>query len=140
LCCFGALHMLNKIPHVDDDDEEQLQSQSLSCKPLFVLDLTSVQLLYIKWTLVLTIFYNFVVMLLIRAQYLTHFDINLVTSNAMLLIGAALCLAIFVDTGLLHERLPFVESWCNQFIVGFMYLIAIEVCISVVFFLIHSCQ
>ncbi|EDV92151.1 uncharacterized protein LOC6565934 [Drosophila grimshawi] len=153
ICCFGALHMLNQIVHIDEEaalaGEFQLATlASARCHRTFIVNsgavedahLTWLELFYMKWTLVLTIFYTFMVMLLIRAQYMSHFDINFTTSNAMMLVGGLLSVVLVIATVILHERLPFGEMWCNEFIVGFMYFIAINIGIAVVFFLIHSCQ
>ncbi|KAH8397799.1 hypothetical protein KR222_001973, partial [Zaprionus bogoriensis] len=156
ICCFGALHMLNKIVHVNEEaalrNEFKLsEEENDRCHRIFIVDnasasangaqhLTWLELFYMKWTLVLTIFYTFIVMVLIRAQYLSHFDINFITSNAMMLVGGVLSVVLFIATVILHERMPFMEMWCNEFIVGFMYFIAINICVAVVFFLIHSCQ
>ncbi|KRF82415.1 uncharacterized protein Dvir_GJ18711, isoform B [Drosophila virilis] len=172
ICCFGALHMLNKIVHINEEvalrTEYKLPpDESDRCQRTFIVDgagnahITWLELFYMKWTLVLTIFYTFIVMVLIRAQYLSHFDINFITSNAvsislrlhlksmphyifastqMMLVGGVLSVVLFIATVILHERMPFMEVWCNEFIVGFMYFIAINICVAVVFFLIHSCQ
>lgn len=97
ICCFGALHMLNKIVYVNQDVAMHTDYKlappigggSNRCQRTFIVDsvggahLTWLELFYMKWTLVLTIFYTFVVMLLIRAQYLSHFNINFITSNAV---------------------------------------------------------
>ncbi|XP_062141706.1 uncharacterized protein LOC133849558 [Drosophila sulfurigaster albostrigata] len=152
ICCFAALHILNKIVHIDEktaqSSEFQLPFDARDrCQQTFIVDgaeggahLTWLELFYMKWTLVLTICYTFTVMVLIRAQYLSHFDINFITSNAMMLVGGVLSVVLFSATVILHDRMPFMEDWCNQFIVGFMYFIAINICVAVVFFLIHSCQ
>lgn len=95
--CFGILHMLNKIVYVNQDMamhsdyrlEAPIGGDSNRCQRTFIVDsagsahLTWMELFYMKWTLVLTILYSFVVMILIRAQYLSHFDINFITSNAV---------------------------------------------------------
>ncbi|XP_064555659.1 uncharacterized protein LOC135440433 [Drosophila montana] len=151
ICCFGALHMLNKIVHINEEVALRTEYKlppggSDRCQRTFIVDgagnahITWLELFYMKWTLVLTIFYTFIVMVLIRAQYLSHFDINFITSNAMMLVGGVLSVVLFIATVILHERMPFMEVWCNEFIVGFMYFIAINICVAVVFFLIHSCQ
>lgn len=63
--------------------------QTDRCQRIIIVDnsngahLTWLELFYMKWTLVLTILYSFIVMVLIRAQYLSHFDINFITSNAV---------------------------------------------------------
>lgn len=164
--------MLNKIVHINEEvalrTEYKLPpDESDRCQRTFIVDgagnahITWLELFYMKWTLVLTIFYTFIVMVLIRAQYLSHFDINFITSNAvstsyrlhfksiphnlfastqMMLVGGVLSVVLFIATVILHERMPFMEVWCNEFIVGFMYFIAINICVAVVFFLIHSCQ
>lgn len=149
ICCFGALHMLNKIVHINETTALQTElnlNDRDYCQRIFIVDdvnsahLTWLELFYMKWTLVLTIFYTFTVMILIRAQYLSHFDINFITSNTMMLVGSVLSVVLFIATVILHERMPFMEVWCNEFIVGFMYFIAINICVAVVYFLIHSCQ
>ncbi|TDG42362.1 hypothetical protein AWZ03_011216 [Drosophila navojoa] len=154
ICCFGALRMLNNIVYVNQDvamnTDYKLAAPigggSTRCQRTFIVDsagnahLTWLELFYMKWTLVLTIFYSFVVMVLIRAQYLSHFNINFITSNAMMLVGGVLSVVLFIATVILHERMPFSELSCNEYIVGFMYFIAINICVAVVFFMIHSCQ
>lgn len=95
ICCFGALHMLNKIVHINEEMAARTEYKLSPpdggdrCQRTFIVDnagsahLTWLELFYMKWTLVLTIFYTFIVMVLIRAQYLSHFDINFITSNAV---------------------------------------------------------
>lgn len=87
--------MLNKISHINEEAERYSHVFKLKldetdrCQRIIIVDsangahLTWLELFYMKWTLVLTILYSFVVMVLIRAQYLTHFNINFITSNAV---------------------------------------------------------
>lgn len=86
--------MLNKITYINEDaalhNEFILNlDETDRCQRIIIVDsahgahLTWLELFYMKWTLVLTILYSFVVMVLIRAQYLTHFNINFITSNAV---------------------------------------------------------
>lgn len=85
--------MLNKISHINEDamsrDYKMSMDETDRCQSFIVVDhmnsahLTRLELFYMKWTLVLTILYSFIVMVLIRAQYLSHFDINFITSNAV---------------------------------------------------------
>jgi len=84
--------MLNKIVHINETTALQTElnlNDRDHCQRIFIVDdvnsahLTWLELFYMKWTLVLTIFYTFTVMILIRAQYLSHFDINFITSNTV---------------------------------------------------------
>lgn len=86
--------MLNKISYINEEaaryNEFKLNlDENDRCQRIIFVDnangahLTWLELFYMKWTLVLTILYSFVVMVLIRAQYLTHFNINFITSNAV---------------------------------------------------------
>ncbi|EDW82849.1 uncharacterized protein Dwil_GK24930 [Drosophila willistoni] len=153
ITCFGAFHMLNKIVHINGNDilamhEEnvKLSSDYSDCHNAYILDdldnlhLTRLELFYMKWSVVLSILYSFAVMILIRVKYLSNFDINFITSNTMMLVGALLTMVLVIATCRLNELTLFIEDWCNDVLVYNMFFIALNTSVAVVFFLIPSCQ
>ncbi|XP_068141373.1 uncharacterized protein [Drosophila tropicalis] len=155
IASFGAFHMLNKIVHINVNDILAMPEENVKlfsdysdsrCDNAYILDavdnlhLTWLELFYMKWSVVLSIFYSFAVMLLIRAKYLNNFDINFITCNTMMLVGALLTMVLLIATCRLNELTPFLEVWCNDVIVYNMSFIALNTSVAVVFFLIPSCQ
>ncbi|XP_017065245.1 uncharacterized protein LOC108103976 [Drosophila eugracilis] len=154
ISCFVALHTLNKIIHINLDaavheniklDSTQGHSDMRCQKTLIVENLDEphlswLELFYMRWTVVFTLLYSFAATLLIRAKYLGNFEINLATSNTMILMGSLLSMVLLLATFVLQQREPFMELWCNNFIVYHMYYIAMTTGMSVAFFLVHSCK
>ncbi|XP_017056028.1 uncharacterized protein LOC108097946 isoform X2 [Drosophila ficusphila] len=145
--------MLNKIIHIQLEAAVQvslkMEADEVSgarCHKTVIVDnldaphLSWLELFYARWTVVFTLLYSFAAMLLIRAKYLNNVDINMTTSNAMILMGSLLSAVLLVVTVVLDQREPFVDLWCNHFIVYHFYFIAFTTAMSVVFFLAHSCQ
>ncbi|XP_016949275.1 uncharacterized protein LOC108024023 isoform X2 [Drosophila biarmipes] len=153
ISCFVALHMLNKIIHIQLDAVVHMHIQlkaeeesGVRCQRTLIVDnldaphLSWLELFYMRWTLVFTLFYSFAATLLIRAKYLGNFDISRATSKAMILMGSLLSMVLLLATVVLHQREPFLDLWCNMFIVYHLYYIVLTTAMSVVFFLAHSCR
>ncbi|XP_016982644.1 uncharacterized protein LOC108047099 [Drosophila rhopaloa] len=153
ISCFVTLHMLNKIIHIQLDaalhvsiELEANEASGARCQRTLIVDnpdaphLSWLELFYMRWTVVFTLIYSFAATLLIRAKYLGNFQINMATSNAMILMGSLLSVVLLVATVVLHHREPFMDLWCNDFIVYHLYYIALTTASSVVFFLAHFCQ
>lgn len=92
IACFGALHLLNQIVQLSDGtlrNHETLSKGSARCKKVLEVDqvdaphLSWLELIYMRWTVVFALLYSFAVMLLLRAKYLSNFEINLATSNTV---------------------------------------------------------
>ncbi|XP_022208471.1 uncharacterized protein LOC111064925 [Drosophila obscura] len=150
IACFGALHMLNKIVHIHGDaavhvavrvpdDSSERCSRTIIVDNIQVPHLTWLELFYMRWTMVLTMFYSFVIMILIRAKYVSHFQINQVTTNGMMLVGTVLAVILLISTVILHERTPFVEVWCNNIIVYYLYFVDLNTIVGVFYFIYTSC-
>ncbi|XP_001967044.2 uncharacterized protein LOC6504509 [Drosophila ananassae] len=149
IACFGALHLLNQIVQLSDGtlrNHETLSKGSARCKKVLEVDQTDaphlswLELIYMRWTVVFALLYSFAVMLLLRAKYLSNFEINLATSNTMMVVGFVLSAVLFSGTVMIHQREPFVDAWCNDFIYVYMYFIALTTGVAVAFFLSHSCH
>nr|XP_016923932.2 uncharacterized protein LOC108005250 [Drosophila suzukii] len=153
ISCFVALHMLNKIIHIQLDAVVHVsiklkaeEDSGLRCQKTLIVDnldaphLSWLELFYMRWTVVFTLLYSFAATLLIRAKYLGNLDISRATSNAMILMGSLLSMALLVATIVLHQREPFMDLWCNLVIVYHLYYIVLTTAISVLFFLDHSFQ
>ncbi|XP_002133845.2 uncharacterized protein [Drosophila pseudoobscura] len=152
IACFGTLNMLNKIVHIHADASVHVSvrvsddsSNSERCSRTIIVDniqlphLTWLELFYMRWTVVLTLVYSFLVMIMIRAKYMSHFQINQVTSNGMMLVGTVLAVVLLISTTILHERTPFVEVWCNNFIIYYLYYIDLNTIVAVAYFIYTSC-
>ncbi|KAH8273377.1 hypothetical protein KR018_002040, partial [Drosophila ironensis] len=155
IACFGALHMLNQIVHIQMEPAMRMQTlrmvsftdnSSALCKTTLVVSQAGImrlgwlELIYIRWAVVFALLYSFAVMLLLRAKCLTNIEINLATSNAMMIIGFGLMLVLLAAILMVQQREPFVDAWCNDFIIIFMYSIALTTGVSVTYFLHHSCK
>ncbi|XP_034670869.1 uncharacterized protein LOC117903140 [Drosophila subobscura] len=151
IACFGALEMLNRIVHINADAPVHVAVRlpndvSARCSRTIIVDnmqaphLTWLELFYMRWTMVLTLFYSFVVMILIRAKYVSHFQINQITSNVMMLVGTGLAVVLLTSTMMLHERMPFVEVWCNNFVVYYLFFVDLNTFVGVLYFIYTSCR
>ncbi|KAI8035192.1 uncharacterized protein LOC128260895 [Drosophila gunungcola] len=155
ISCFVVLHMLNKIIHIHLDtamhvsiplEANDVEVFGSGCQNTLIVNnldaphLSWLELFYMRWTVVFTLVYSFAATLLNRAKYLGDFQINLATSNAMILMGSLLSVVLLLATVDLHHREHFMKLWCNDFIIYHLYYIAITTAVSVVFFITHSCQ
>ncbi|KAH8336217.1 hypothetical protein KR074_010835, partial [Drosophila pseudoananassae] len=149
IACFGALHLLNQIVQLSDGSlrhYETLSHSSARCQKVLEVSnangshLSWLELIYMRWTVVFALLYSFAVMLLLRAKYLGSYEINMATSNTMILVGFVLSTVLFTGTMMIHQREPFMDAWCNEFIYVYMYFIALTTGVAVAFFLSHSCQ
>ncbi|KAH8256630.1 hypothetical protein KR026_008324, partial [Drosophila bipectinata] len=149
IACFGALHLLNQIVQLSDGSlrhYETLASTNSRCQKILEVNnvngnhLSWLELIYMRWTVVFALLYSFSVVQLLRAKYMSTFEINMATSNTMILVGFVLSTVLLSGTVMIHTREPFVDAWCNEFIYLYLYFIAMTTIVAVAFFLSHSCH
>ncbi|KAH8409048.1 hypothetical protein KR009_005825 [Drosophila setifemur] len=157
IACFGALHMLNRIVHIELEAAVHVDVKFADaydgsattwgrCQRTLIVENADaphfrwLELIYMRWVVVFTMLYSCAMMLLLRAKYLSNIEISLATSNAMILVGFSLSVVLMAGTAVIHQKEPFIDMWCNDFIIYYMFAIALTIGVMVAFFLTHSCR